>query len=121
MPTCLKRWKRRWQERTVLCFPSEKKAVEYYKRRKVEILTEEFAEVGDLSVSDCFTIAKLLCKGFKSGDFGHAALGYTNFISMLSQRPGVSGMLPLEDFSGEEKDVKDPFSDSVRAGCGNCI
>ena len=25
MPTCLKRWKRRWQERTVLCFPSEKR------------------------------------------------------------------------------------------------
>ena len=89
-----------------IVLPIGKKAVEYYKRRKVEILTEEFAEVGDLSVSDCFTIAKLLCKGFKSGDFGHAALGYTNFISMLSQRPGVSGMLPLEDFSGEEKDVK---------------
>ena len=62
--------------------------------------------MGELSVSDCFTIAKLLCRTFKSGDFGHVALGYTNFISMLSQRPGVSGMLPLADLSEDEKDVK---------------
>ena len=33
-------------------------------------------------------------------------LGYTNFVSMLSQKPDVSSMLPLEDLSGEEKDMK---------------
>ena len=59
--------------------PIGKKAVEYYKRRGIKLVTEEF---------------------------GHVALGYTNFVSMLSQKPGVSSMLPLEDLSGKEKDVK---------------
>ena len=54
----------------------------------------------------CFEIAALLCRAFKAGEFGHAALGYTNFVSMLSQKPDVSSMLPLEDLSGEEKDMK---------------
>ena len=45
-------------------------------------------------------------QAFKAGEFGHAALGYTNFVSMLSQKPDVSSMLPLEDLSGEEKDMK---------------
>ena len=70
------------------------------------MVTEDFAEAGDISVSDCFEIAALLCRAFKAGEFGHAALGYTNFVSMLSQKPGVSSMLPLEDLSGEEKDMK---------------
>ena len=86
--------------------PIGKKAVEYYKRRGIELVTEEFAEAGDISVSDCFEIAALLCRAFKAGEFGHAALGYTNFVSMLSQKPDVSSMLPLEDLSGEEKDMK---------------
>ena len=86
--------------------PIGKKAVEYYKRRGIELVTEDFAEAGDISVSDCFEIAALLCRAFKAGEFGHAALGYTNFVSMLSQKPDVSSMLPLEDLSGEEKDMK---------------
>ena len=55
--------------------PIGKKAVEYYKRRGIELVTEEFAEAGDISVSDCFEIAALLCRAFKAGEFGHAALG----------------------------------------------
>ena len=51
------------------------------------------------------TAGKDYC-AFKAGEFGHAALGYTNFVSMLSQKPDVSSMLPLEDLSGEEKDMK---------------
>ena len=89
-----------------MVLPVGKKAVEYYKRRGIELVTEDFAEAGDISVSDCFEIAALLCRAFKAGEFGHAALGYTNFVSMLSQKPGVSSMLPLEDLSGEEKDMK---------------
>ncbi|MGN0372538.1 MAG: ATP synthase F1 subunit gamma [Enterocloster sp.] len=101
--------------------PIGKKAVEYFKRRKVELVTESFAEAADISVSDCFEMARLLCRAFRAGEYGHIALCYTNFISMLSQKPGVSSMLPLEDFSREDKDVKkihslilyEPDSESV--------
>ncbi len=44
--------------------PIGKKAVEYYKRRGIELVTEEFAEAGDISVSDCFEIAAFIVQGF---------------------------------------------------------
>ena len=86
--------------------PIGKKAVEYFKRRKVECLTEEFAEVADISVADCFEIANLLCTEFKKGRFGHIELCYTKFVSMLSQRPDVFSVLPMKDLEESEKEGK---------------
>jgi F-type H+-transporting ATPase subunit gamma len=101
--------------------PIGKKAVEYCRHRGIGIVTEEFAEAADISVSDCFEIAKLLCSAYRAGEYGHMALCYTNFISMLSQKPGVTSMLPLEDFKKEEKEQEvirslilyEPDSESV--------
>ena len=85
------------REYTVL--PIGKKAVEYFRVRHIPILTEAFAEVADLTVSDCFTIADLLCREFREGSFGHVAVVYTEFVSMLSQVPAESSLLPLADFN----------------------
>lgn len=86
--------------------PIGKKAVEYYRRRKVEIVSEEFAQVAEISVSDCFAIAGLLCRAYKGGQYGHIALCYTNFVSMLSQKPGITALLPLADFNDGPVDQK---------------
>ena len=88
--------------------PIGKKAVEYYKRRKAVILTESFAEIAKISVSDCFEIARLLCECFKNGEFGHVTLCYTAFVSMLSQVASDMSMLPLEDLNrdGTEWDAR---------------
>ena len=48
--------------------PIGKKAVEYAHRRNLPILTEEFAEIAEISVADCFEMASLLCSAFKKGD-----------------------------------------------------
>ena len=72
------------QGREYSVLPIGKKALEYYRRKKVDIVSEEFAEIADVSVSDCFSIAHLLCSKFMSGEFGHIELCYTNFVSMLS-------------------------------------
>ena len=42
--------------------PVGKKAVEYAKSRKLEILTDSFAEIANLSVADSFEIARALCE-----------------------------------------------------------
>ncbi|MCD7885457.1 MAG: ATP synthase F1 subunit gamma [Lachnospiraceae bacterium] len=84
-------------ESSYVVLPIGKKAVEYFQRRKVEILTEDFATVADISVADCFEIARLLCRQYREGRFGHIELCYTEFVSMLSQRPEVYPMLPLTD------------------------
>lgn len=80
--------------------PIGKKTVDYF-RRRTSLLTEEFAAAAEISVSDCFEIARLLCEQYRSGEFGHIALCYTSFISMLSQKPCVSSLLPLSDFTKE--------------------
>lgn len=81
--------------------PIGKKAVEYFHRRGVEILTEDFATVADVSVADCFEIARLLCREYREGRFGHIELYYTEFVSMLSQRPQIAPMLPLTDLEND--------------------
>ncbi len=83
----------------VVALPIGKKAVEYCLRKNIEVLTEEFAEVADISVADCFSIANLLCTEFKAGRFGHIELCYTKFISMLSQIPESFPILPLPDLA----------------------
>ncbi|MBQ0001425.1 MAG: ATP synthase F1 subunit gamma [Clostridiales bacterium] len=95
-----------------MVLPVGKKAVEYFRRRGIELLTEEFAEVADISVGDCFVMANLLCKEFKNGRFGHIELCYTTFVSMLSQQPDVFGMLPLKDMekAGQTSDAEKKFN-----------
>ena len=84
-----------------MVLPVGKKAVEYFRQRGIECLTEQFAEAGDISVADCFEMANLLCAEVRKGTFGHIELCYTVFTSMLSQQPEVFSMLPLSDIREE--------------------
>ena len=84
-----------------MVLPVGKKAVEYFRQRGIECLTEQFAEAGDISVADCFEMANLLCAEFRKGTFGRIDLCYTVFTSMLSQQPEVFSMLPLSDIREE--------------------
>ena len=70
-----------------MVLPVGKKAVEYFRQRGIEALTEQFAEAGSISVADCFEMANMLCTEFRKGTFGHIELCYTVFNSMLSQQP----------------------------------
>ena len=81
--------------------PIGKKAVEYFRQRGVECLTDRFAEIAGISVADCFEIANLLCEEFRKGTFGHVELCYTVFASMLSQQPDVFSILPMTDIREE--------------------
>lgn len=92
--------------RDYVALPIGKKAVEYFRRNGIECLTEEFAEIAEVSVSDCFEIANLLCSEYKKERFGHIELCYTNFVSMLSQKPEVFSALPLTDLEGKDAEPK---------------
>lgn len=76
--------------------PIGKKAVEHFERRKANVLTTAFAEAGDLSVSDCFEIARLVCQKFLAGEFDEIRLGFTQFVSMLTQTATVLPVLPFD-------------------------
>ena len=95
--------------RDYMVLPIGKKAVEYFRQRGIECLTDKFAEIAGISVADCFEIANLLCEEFRKGTFGHIELCYTVFASMLSQQPEVFSILPMTDIreeSGGKVDTK---------------
>ncbi len=75
--------------------PIGKKSAEFFKSRGVPALTEQYAEAEDVSVGDCFSIAKMLCDAFLQEHFDEIRLGYTNFVSVLSQVPATMPLLPL--------------------------
>ncbi len=87
----------------VTVLPIGKKSVEFFKHRNVPILTEEYAEVAKMTISDCFQVSKLICGSYGGGGFGHVFLCYTNFVSMLSQVPTATSLLPLSDLSTGER------------------
>ena len=92
--------------RNAVVLPIGKKAVEYFKRRNVPIVTEAFAEVAQISVSDCFEMARIVCREFRDGKFGHVSLCYTKFLSMLSQWPDFFPALPLSELADPEAGTK---------------
>ena len=83
--------------------PIGKKAVDFFRSRKRELLTENYAEAANISIGDCFTIAKQLSKAYCKGEFDEIVIGYTNFVSVLSQTPATLRLLPLLQSAGEKK------------------
>ncbi len=88
--------------KSYVALPIGKKVVEYVHKRGIEELSADFAEIASVTVSDCFTMANLVCEAFRKGEFGHVKLCYTNFYSMLSQRPECVPILPLTDLTDKE-------------------
>ena len=83
------------QDKEVRVLPIGKKAADFFKARKLPLLTESYREAEDVSVGDCFTMAKQLCKLYLSGEADEIRIAYTNFVSILSQTPATLPVLPL--------------------------
>ena len=75
--------------------PIGKKAADYFQARKLEVLTTQYAEAEDVTVGDCFSIAKQLCRQYLAGQLDEIVVAYTNFVSVLSQTPATVQLLPL--------------------------
>ena len=81
--------------RDAVVLPIGKKAVDFFRSRKITALTESYAEAASLGIGDCFSIAKQLSKAFLSGEYDEIHVAYTNFVSVLSQTPATLRLLPL--------------------------
>ena len=75
--------------------PIGKKAVDFFKSHKTPLLTECYAEAAEVSVGDCFSVSKMLCKAYLNGEFDEVYVAYTDFVSVLSQVPAAKQLLPL--------------------------
>ena len=89
--------------KNAVILPIGKKAVDFFRSRKIELLTENYAEAANISIGDCFSIAKQLSKAYCKGEFDEIVIGYTNFVSVLSQTPATLRLLPLLQSAGQKK------------------
>ncbi len=80
----------------VCVLPIGRKTAEFFKARGITLLTESYCHVESLSAGDCFSIAKTLCKAYLAGQYGSIVLGYTDFVSVLTQTPTTRQLLPLQ-------------------------
>lgn len=83
------------ESKDALVLPIGKKAVDFFRSKGVPSLTDSYAEAAEVSIGDCFSIAKQLSKAYLAGEIDEIHIGYTNFVSVLSQTPAVLRMLPL--------------------------
>jgi len=91
----------------VTILPIGKKAVDFFNARKIPLLTTNYAEAESVSIGDCFTMAKSMCKRYLAGEFDEIRVAYTNFVSVLSQTPASLRMLPLlREETGREGTVE---------------
>ena len=81
--------------RDATILPIGKKAIEFFRARKMPMLSQNHPLTAEVSMGDCFSIAKVLSKAYLSGQFDQVYVAYTNFVSVLSQTPAVLQLLPL--------------------------
>lgn len=88
----------------VCVMPVGKKAVDYCQRRNLEILTEQYSIVEDVTIGNCFEAAHFLADEFRKGTFDELYIVYTNFVSMLTQNAAAMRILPIPYEKSEAKD-----------------
>lgn len=89
--------------------PIGKRAVEHYKNRS-NLLSDEFVSAEDFSAEDSAKIAHLIRDLYDRGEIAAVSLISTKFVSMLSQEPEITYILPLEkekNRRGAEKSIEE--------------
>ncbi len=93
--------------KNISVLPIGKKAGDFFRYKDMPLLTERYSEAANMSIGDCFSIAKELCKAYLNGEYDEIVVGYTNFVSVLSQTPSTLRMLPLIQQAGKNSGVSD--------------
>ena len=99
----------RIKDQDAVVLPIGRKAVDYFRSHKVPMLSENHALAAEMSIGECFSVAKNLAKGFRRGEFDEVYVAYTKFVSVLSQTPTVMQLLPLIRPEQEQQGVSRDF------------
>lgn len=95
------------QDKDVTVLPVGKKALDYFRYHNANIMTDQYGNAAELSMGDCFTVARQLCKAYLQGSIDEVFVVYTNFVSVLSQTPSVLQVLPLQKSENTGKCLQD--------------
>ena len=83
------------EDKEAVVMPVGRKAAEFFAARQIPALTDQYALAQDVTLGDCFTLAKDLCRRYLAGEFQEIHLVYSNFVSVLEQTPSSLQLLPL--------------------------
>ena len=80
--------------------PIGKRAVEYYANKNYHLLSKEFVSCEDMTSAECSRAAYLIRDMYDRGEIGGVRLISTEFVSMLTQNPNMTHLLPLQKENG---------------------
>ena len=83
-------------DKEAIWLPIGKKTLEYAKHRNYNILTDSFAEASDQSVGSILSLGQIVTDGFVKGEYSEVILVFTEFVSMMTQKPVYESILPLQ-------------------------
>ena len=84
-----------------MILPVGKRAVDYYSNKKRPVITKEFVSCEDMTADECSRAAYLIRDMYDRGEIGGVRLISTEFVSMLTQNPHMTHLLPLQKENGE--------------------
>lgn len=112
----LKLFTARTAEKSAAVLPIGKKGADFFRARGTAVLTENYTEAERVSIGDCFSVAKNLCKDFLAGEYDAVYVVYTRFRSVLSQQARCLQLLPLQKQATEANPreiIYEPDSETV--------
>jgi len=85
-----------------MILPVGKRAVDYYAGRNRTVITKEFTSCEDMTSDGCSRAAYLIRDLYDRGEIGGVRLISTEFLSMLTQNPRMTHLLPLQKEGADE-------------------
>jgi F-type H+-transporting ATPase subunit gamma len=97
------------QGRKVRITTAGRKAADFFRRRRPELLGDAYPQEGWVSYGDAVDIANAVSKRYVDGEIDQVVLVYNDFVSAMSQVPRSSVLLPIQPEAAEDDDEVLPF------------
>ena len=79
----------------VVVLPIGKRSAEYFVHHEVLLFTQEVLLAADITVGECFQLARRITEGYCKGEYDAVKICYTRFDSMMTQTASTMEVLPL--------------------------
>ena len=83
------------EEGEVVVLPIGKRSAEYFVHHEVPLFTQEVLLAAEISVGECFQLARRITEGYCKGEYDAVKICYTRFDSMMTQTATTMEVLPL--------------------------
>ena len=87
----------------VVVLPIGKRSAEYFVHHEVPLFTQEVLLAADITVGECFQLARRITEGYCKGEYDAVKICYTRFDSMMTQTAATMEVLPLSIEPTEEQ------------------